>query len=133
MFLQFLFSLRLSKIHKYILVTIIMVLFQSCRSDSDKSELSSVTSLPNSKLFVETYTIIGGGAGGGDRVSEYLTDKSNFSMYVGTFVQGYEFYSYRCYSDSVRIYKIKDEGSKRRTLETKSYFIPDLQKTKRFD
>jgi hypothetical protein len=104
----------------------------SCRSDRSKEELYSSTQLCNKKLFVETYIIFGGGAGGGDRVSEYLTDSSNFRIYIGTYVQTYKHYWYNCIGDSIQVHEM-DEQNGNKIIGVRSYYLPELKNGKKFE
>ena len=104
----------------------------SCRSDRSKKELYSTTQLCDGKLFVETYMIFGGGAGGGDRVSQYLTDSSNFRIYIGTYVQLYKHYWYECIGDSIKIHEM-DEEHANKIISIRSYFLPTLKKENKFE
>ena len=90
------------------------------------------TPVCDKKLFVETYMIFGGGAGGGDRVSEYLTDSVNFSIYIGTYVQGDYFYSYECNGDSIKVYKVREAGRNTNNIieSTKLYLTSTLKREK---
>ena len=106
----------------------------SCRSDLSKKVHDSTTPVCDKHLFVETFTIFGSGAYGEDRVSEYLTDSTNFRIYVGTFDNGHEGYSYQCYGDSIRISKVVDDtAGKRKIVSLNIFRVSDLKKSKKFD
>jgi hypothetical protein len=81
-------------------------------------------------LFVEVYKIIGGGAYGGDRVSNYLTDSLTFRIYAGTFITGNAFNTYECDGDSVRILKGVVEFGKNRIVDSESYKISEFNNQK---
>lgn len=116
-----------------ILSLLVSLIFLFCRSDRSKKELFTTTQICDKRLFVETYIIIGGGAGGGDRVSAYLTDSSNFRKYIGTYVQLYKHYWYECIGgDSIKIHEIDDQN-KNKVLSIRTYFLPDLQKERKFE
>ena len=93
---------------------IILFLFSqiSCTSDKSKNHLSSIIKVCDNTLFVEKYLIVGGGAFGGDRISDYLTDSTTFRLYVGSFIDSHEVFNYACKNDSIYIEKIetKEEG-----------------------
>lgn len=118
---------------KFIVGVILILGIQGCYDDKSKKQLLWTNAICD-KLFVETYTIYGGGAVGGDRVSQYLTDSSNFSIYVGTFVQGYGFNSYECLGDSILIHKVTEEESGTKKIEnTQVYLLTDLIKQRKFE
>ena len=100
----------------------------SCLNDKSKKEHKRTTIIAP-RLFVETYTIFGGGAGGGDRVSQYLTDSLNFRIYIGTFIQEDNYNYYECVSDSIRVHKFI-EGKKSTTT---GYSLATLKKEKHYE
>ena len=112
-------------------LVLVIIFIQSCRSDRSKSQLLWTTNICN-KMYVETYMIIGGGSGGGDRVSQYLTDSTNFRIYIGTYVQLDKHYWYQCISDSIRVNEV-DELNGDKIISTRTFFLPDLQKENRFE
>lgn len=123
-----------TKIFYSLFFVIIICLFQNCRGDSSKSKLSARIRVCD-KLFVETYTIIGGGAGGGDRISEYLTDAENFRLYIDTYIQGDYIYSYECNGDSIKVFKIiQTPGDAANIIkDEKIYFASKLKREKKLE
>ena len=68
----------------------------------------------------------------------YLTDSTNFKIYVGQLNFGDEYYSYKCMSDSVFIYKITrgmglNDPSYGITIDEYRYNINYLKKEKKFE
>jgi hypothetical protein len=112
-----------------------------CRSDKSKANHSSTIEVCDKTLFVEKYTIAGGGAHGGDRISDYLTDSINFRMYIGTFDNAHENFTYECKGDSVYIEKVRmeEEGIPYNTktivkvIEKKIVDLKMLRKQKKFE
>ena len=103
-------------------------LLSSCINDKSKKEHKRTTAIaPN--LFVETYTTFGGGAGGGDRVSQYFTDSLNFRIYTGTFIEGHNYIYYECVGDSIKVHRFS-EGKK---SATKAYSVTALKNDRRFE
>src|SRR4051812_42928764 len=84
----------------------LLLLICRCRNDRSKKEHHSTTPVCDNRLFVETFTIFGSGAYGGDRVSDYLTDSTTFRIYIGTFDDAHGGYSYQCNGDSVKVYRV---------------------------
>lgn len=126
---------------KYSLLFFLFFLF-SCRNDRSKDKHTSTTRVcDNNKLFVETYTIFGSGAYGGDRVSNYLTDSVNFRLYIGAFDNAHENYTYVCKGDTIYIEKvsIEEEGIPYNTktitkvIERKTVDLKTLQKQNKFE
>ena len=106
----------------------------SCKNDRNKDKHTSIVRICTKNLFVETYTIFGGGAYGGDKVSDYLTDSINFRIYIGTYNNGDEAYSYECRGDSINIYKvIGTRENKNRIINTRIYSLLNLEKKKIFE
>jgi uncharacterized protein YozE (UPF0346 family) len=85
-------------------IIFVFVIF-GCHSDRSKNKHTSTVKVCDNRIFIEEFEIFNSGAFGGDRVSQYLTDSANFRMYVGTFDNAHEFYSYKCNGDSIVIYK----------------------------
>ncbi len=122
----------LSKV-KFLFIFLV-VFCLGCSNDRDKSKHTSTTRVCSKNLFVETYEIAGGGAYGGDRVSDYLTDSVNFRMHVGVYDNGDEGYSYECDGDSVHIYKITGRRDNKSKMSDKNtYSLLELEKKKIFE
>ena len=106
----------------------------SCRDNRSKKDHTSTTQICDKYLFVETFEIYGGNAYDGDIVSQFLTDSTNFRIYVGTFDNAHEGYSYQCSGDSIRISKLTyDSSGNKNILNINSYNIAELKKSKRFE
>src|SRR3954469_2842379 len=91
-----------------VLITVIIItVFNGWTCKMDKSKMDYINTVPvcNNTLYVEGYRIISGGAYGGDRVSDYLTDSTNFRKYIATYINSNAFYSYICKQDSIYIIK----------------------------
>ncbi len=113
---------------------IFLLCFIACRGDRSKAKYDSTVALCNKKLFVETFTIFGSGAFGGDRVSEYLTDSVNFRIYIGTFDNAHEGYSFEYFGDSIKVSKSVDGANGNRRIESiRFYSFSQLKASKRFD
>jgi|SRR5437762_6171281 len=111
-----------------------LFLLCSCKSNRSKGKYASTVQICNQNLYIETYTIFGSGAYGGDRVSDYLTDSLNFKMYVGTYDNADEGFSYVCKGDSVKIYKVKGiRENRNKIVRTLTYSLSDLKKKKIFE
>lgn len=105
-----------------------------CNNDRNKTTHSSTVRVCNRNLVVETYEIAGGGAYGGDRVSDYLTDSVNFRIYVGTYDNADEGYSYECTGDSVYVLKITGRRkNENKIVDKKVYSLLGLEKKKIFE
>ncbi|MEP6610227.1 MAG: hypothetical protein ABJA76_00020 [Mucilaginibacter sp.] len=59
------------------------------------------------KLYLETYTIFGGGAWGGDVDSSYLTDSVSFRKYLGTFDEEDGMIITRCNGDKITVERLE--------------------------
>jgi hypothetical protein len=112
------------------IVFLIVFLSYGCKSDRSKSEHDHTTALCNDRLFVETYNIFNSGAFGGNRVSQYLTDSTNFRIYIGTFDNAEGGYSYNCNDDQVIVYRVEQGQSQSKIIDSISYSIADLKRKK---
>ena len=114
-------------------ILVLVFFFLSCGNDRNRDKHSSTVMICKN-LFVETYLIFGSGAYGGDRVSDQLTDSTNFRIYIGTYDNGHEAYSYGCKGDSIYIYKITGrQENKNKIVSTTAYSFSELKKKKVFD
>lgn len=104
-----------------------------CNDDRNKENYISTTKVcPN--LFVESYRIFGSGAYGGDRVTDYLTDSFNFRIYIGTYDNGNEAYTYECKNNTIYIYKVSGRReNKNKIVLNKNYNLLELKKKKSFE
>ena len=119
------------RLHSFLFFFFLLI---GCNNDRSRDKFFSTVRVCNKDLFVETYIIFGGGAFGGDRVSDYLTDSVNFRMYVGTYDDGDEAYSYACKGDSVDIYKVTGRReNKNKIVDTKTYSLQILKKKNVFE
>ena len=110
---------------KLILINLICFLFFSCNEKYIRTE-----KVCDQKLYVEIYEKRQLGI-------SYLTDLTNFKIYVGQLNFENERYSYKCLSDSIFIFQISSGlGNDLRydkIIAEYSYDIKELQKEKRFD
>lgn len=135
----------MKRVPSYFKISYFVILFpfmqMGCRSDRSKAHHSSTIEVCDKTLLVEKYTISGGGAYGGDRVSDYLTDSINFRMYIGTFDNAHENFTYECKGDSIYIEKvsIEEEGipyntkSVVKVIEKKTVDLKTLRKQNKFE
>ena len=81
-------------------------------------------------LYGEVYSIYGMGALGSDVNSLYLTDSTNFRIYLGVYDEEREMIIVKCQGDSIYIKKIAksaSENSKPEIVETKTYSLKSLK------
>jgi hypothetical protein len=104
------------------------------------------TKVCNKNLYAEVFIINPAGVN-----EDYLTDSVNFRMYVGKWDDEHENYSYICKGDSIEIEKFAEneeglswqtdssngstylKGDSMKMIETKTYNILDLKKSKIFE
>lgn len=123
----------MKEVSKLLLIFCLIFFDMSCRGDRSKAELNNVIALCDNRLFVETYMIFNSGAYGGDKVSGYLTDSTNFRKYIGTFDNGINFYSFVCKGDSVDVYYGQSHSPQNKIISIKPYLISDLKKEGKFE
>jgi hypothetical protein len=124
----------LSKYKRWVFIFSIVVL--GCKNEKDKSRIKAVIPICNQYLFVEKYLISGQGAFGGDLMSAYLTDSTNFRKYLFTYDNAHESISVDCKGEgSVLITKlIQDTTTLDFKIEsTTIYRVSDLKKEKIFE
>lgn len=101
--------------------TILIVMLFSIFITGCYKKFSRTISVCNGNLFVERYrhNFI-------DVTYYYLTDSTNFRMYVGKFDNEHGGYSFNCQKDSITI----SESYEGRIINVRRYSIVDLRKSK---
>lgn len=117
-----------------ILLFILLYLVFGCDSSSNKKDYK-FTAKVCEHLHVELFTTFGSGAFGGDMVSNYLTDSTNFRILIGKYDNNKEAYSYECREDSVIVerFNIVREDSKKIVTEVKVFSLEMLRKEHKFE
>jgi len=108
----------------------------SCRNDRNREKLKVIIPICNQGLFVEKYEVWGGGAYGGDMISAYLTDSTNFRKYLRTYDNAHEGIAFECKGeDSINVYKqvLDTTTNKFKIISTTVYSLSELRKKKVFD
>ena len=105
-----------------ILTSAVCVLFCSCYKEYRRTE-----KVCDQKLYMEIYERNQLGI-------SYLTDSTNFNLYIGQLNFENERYSYKCTSDSVFIYKVSRGSGNAliyyKIVEEHKFNIKELQKRK---
>ena len=106
----------------------------SCDNSKEKGERLNRVEICTG-VYLESYTIFGNGAFGGDLLSEYLTDTVNYRIKVGTHDTSFERIVGKCKGDTVVVEKYaEDEISKQTKLvEKKNYSIQALIEQGKFE
>ena len=120
---------------KYIFLFLLFFSF-SCRNNRSKSKIKAVIPLCNQRLFAEKYEVWGGGAYDGDMISAYLTDSTNFRIYLRTYDNAHEGIAFDCKGkDSVSIYfQVMDSATNKfKIASTTVYSLSELRKKKEFE
>lgn len=101
----------------------------SCNNDREDKEYNQTLMICNS-LYVEEYFDFKGGVFGGDLTTEYLTDSSNFRIYIGSLDTDNEYYRYYCYPQLVAVtINVIDQHST--TYNVKDSILYNLDSLKR--
>lgn len=108
-------------------------IFCSCVNKKSKKDYRSTTKVCNN-LYVETFSVFGNGALGGDLLSEYLTDSINFRIYIGAFDDYSENYSYTLDNGLVIVEKInRDDKNNIKILRKDTLNLVKLKKRRVFE
>lgn len=121
--------------NKYYLLFSLLFLF-SCRNDRSKDNLKAIIPICNHRLFVEKYEVWGGGAYDGDMISAYLTDSTDFRIYLRTYDNAHEGIAFECKGeDSICVYKqvLDTTINKFKIISTTIYSLSELRKKKVFE
>ncbi|OSZ81940.1 hypothetical protein CAP35_01320 [Chitinophagaceae bacterium IBVUCB1] len=111
---------------KYVLVAILFVSGCSPDKHSKKKHVSTINICLG--VFLESYSVYGSGAFGGDLYSYYLTDSSNFRIYIDTYDTYSEGISAGCSGDTVYVLKYVDKETKPKISYRKTYSKSELIK-----
>ncbi len=84
-------------------------------------------------LYVESFIITKGGAYGGDRKSQYLTDSVNFRIFIGVYDNSDGGYSYRCKGDSIYVYNVLQKGDTNIITDSLVFSIKMLKNEKKME
>ena len=105
--------------------TILCLLFIGC-----VKQYKHTAKVCNDKFYVEIFNINPAGVD-----CDYITDSTNFRLYVGKWDNEHENFTYSCVGDSLFIDKIgiSDITGKFQILEKKAYYLPNLKKNKVFE
>lgn len=115
-----------------IFLFLLILIHFSCRNDRSKKRHRATVAVCNNSLFIESYTIWRGGAFGGDIESDYLTDSTDFRIFIGTYNDANENIAYICNGDTIFVYNQKmDEGTNRfKIVNTRFFRSSQLKKEK---
>ena len=119
---------------KIIIYTAFFLLIIGCYSYRSKKHFGGTVVICN-KLYVEFFNVFSSGAFGGDMISEYLTDSTNFRIYIGTFDNADYKYVYGCYGDSIMVKKLHNTNRDTfpSVIETRIFSLKKLEKEKQFE
>jgi hypothetical protein len=108
-----------------------MLLFGCINKRSKKEHKTTVQVCDD--LYVEVYTVFGSGAYGGDLLSDYLTDSTNFRIYIGTYDDYKARYSYKCEGKSILVEKTAGETKGNVLSEKRKLDLDKLKKEHLFE
>ncbi len=117
-----------------IALLIVLFLLKKCSIDDRSRENFRRDRSIGNHLYVETYCVFGQGAFGTDLVSDWLTDKSNFRIYIGTYDEGRGGFRLECKDSTVYVreclYDDNDHFIKESLVDV--YNIAGLKKLQNF-
>ena len=113
------------------IIIVALIFISSCGSDK-KHKYAFTTDICGGNLYVETFTVFGQGAFGADLYEDYLTDSSNFRIYIGEVDSGAESYNYQCSNDSIIINKVPAGSDVNLEGNKRYYTFSELKKLKNF-
>lgn len=113
---------------------ILVLLFAACVDKFDKHDFKQSYHPCDNTLTMELYTVFGSGASGGDLMSAYLTDSTDFRMYLGTFDNAAQGIFCECHGDTVLVKDMKTiNGGRRELVKTRVFSIKELKKNRKFE
>jgi len=87
------------------LLIFLLLTTTGCINVKSKKDYKDTTEVCD-KLYVESYTLFNSGAYGGDLLSDYLTDSSNFRLFIGKYDDKKEIYNYECDAKRIIVKKV---------------------------
>ena len=120
---------------KTLILFLITVVLINCNHRDKKNHRLTVNLKSCNGLFVEDFIVYGQGALGEDVLSDYLTDSTNFRIYIGTYDNANSFFSYKCGGDTIYVQKnLKNEtDTKSKAVEKNYYIISKLKKESKME
>lgn len=115
---------------KILLIIVAGFLFQSCINDRSRKKHKWTFKVCDS-LYTETFSTFGLGAFGGDRDGKWLTDSTNFRIFLGAFDEANGKIFIECKKDSVLVTQFPDDLDVNKHITspvTKTYQIKELKK-----
>lgn len=109
---------------------LLSLFFQSCINDKSR-ESHKWTFKVCDNLYTEIFSTFGQGALGGDRDGKWLTDSTNFRIFVGAFDETNGKIVIECKKDSILVTQYPDDLDVNKHLKspvTKVYQLKDLKK-----
>lgn len=117
---------------RFLFIGFLFCLFlQSCFHNDKSRKNSKGTIKICDNLYYETFSIFGQGALGGDRDAAWLTDSTNFRIFLGAFDDAQGGISVQCKGDSIFITQRPDNLDVNRDIKfpiTKTYYLKALEK-----
>ncbi|GAA3940109.1 hypothetical protein GO495_10100 [Chitinophaga oryziterrae] len=118
---------------RYYCFFITVLLLTACINKRDKSDFRSSFKSCNN-LTTELYRVYGGGALGGDLLTAYLTDSTNFRMYLGLFDDAKGGYFCECRGDTIVVEEIMTtDNGYRKIVGTRRFSLKELKKQGKFE
>jgi hypothetical protein len=112
------------------IVLLFGIAFQGCINDKSRKNHKWTFKVCDS-LYTEIFSTFGQGAFGGDRDGKWLTDSTNFRIFLGAFDEGNGKIVIECKKDSVLVTQFPDDLDVNKHLEspvTRIYQLKDLKK-----
>lgn len=104
---------------KLIKPIIFLFFFASCNNSQFKHRQTVQVC---DKIYVETFSIYGSGALGGDMLTEYLTDSVKYRIHIGDFDESDQYYRYHCDNSKIYVEKVeKNESGTLRVINSKVF------------
>mgnify|MGYP006311401063 CR=1 FL=1 len=113
------------KVNSIVLIIIILSLSYSCINDREKINYVGTHEICNG-IYIEIHTPYSGGVFDGDTRSVYITDSTNFQIFLGSY-EDYETFSYNCKDEKIICIKKSREFMIMESIDTTIYSIEELK------
>ena len=121
-----------SGIKSALVILVVLSIAVGCVDKKDKQKLFHKQPICN-QLWIEKFRVFSGGAYSAELYSDYITDSTNFRLYIGSHDVNGSF-DYQCKGDSVIVRKFAHHETGPKTIVEESTFsVSGLRKEHKFE
>jgi hypothetical protein len=108
-----------------------LILIVGCVNKKNKDKLFAKTLICN-QLWREKFRVFSGGAYSAELYSDYITDSTNFRIYIGSHDE-YSSFDYQCNGDVVTVRKFSHNGNVKTIVQKSTLSLSEMRKERKFE